>query len=135
MAKEMAETKQEVNVEELLAKMAEMAEAQAELQAELQSVKKQETSAELTEGQKKALLELRLRETMEEAKKDTVKIELPIDMKSEDQDVFVSVNGERYLIQRGVEVEVPRFVAEALNDSNKQKLEALKTMNKLESRD
>ena len=34
--------------------------------------------------------------------------------KTEEEDVFVSVNMETYLIKRGVEVEVPDYVAEVL---------------------
>ena len=42
-----------------------------------------------------------------------VKIRLPKTKKEKD-DVFVSVNFRTYQIQRGVEVEVPDFVAEVL---------------------
>lgn len=35
-------------------------------------------------------------------------------------DVFVAVNGERFLIKRGVDVEVPRYVAEVLKQSREQ---------------
>ena len=34
--------------------------------------------------------------------------------KTDEEDVFVSVNMETYLIKRGVEVEVPDYVAEVL---------------------
>ena len=34
--------------------------------------------------------------------------------KADEEDVFVSVNLETYLIKRGVEVEVPDYVAEVL---------------------
>ncbi len=34
--------------------------------------------------------------------------------KADEEDVFVSVNMETYLIKRGVEVEVPDYVAEVL---------------------
>lgn len=36
------------------------------------------------------------------------------------EDVFVAVNGRGYLIQRGIEVMVPRFVAEVLYQSMDQ---------------
>lgn len=42
-----------------------------------------------------------------------VKIKLPLS-RTEKEDVWVSVNGEKYLIKRGVEVEVPACVAEVL---------------------
>ena len=43
----------------------------------------------------------------------TVKIKLP-KTKAEQEDVFVSVNNRTFLIQRGVQVEVPQSVAEVL---------------------
>ena len=46
-------------------------------------------------------------------KKNTVKIRLP-KMKADQEDVFVSVNDYTCIVKRGVEVEVPVFVAEVL---------------------
>jgi hypothetical protein len=46
-------------------------------------------------------------------KKNTVKIRLP-KMRADQEDVFVSVNDYTCIIKRGVEVEVPVFVAEVL---------------------
>lgn len=43
----------------------------------------------------------------------TVKVRIPRTRKDE-EDVFVSVNLNTYLIKRGVEVDVPDFVAEVL---------------------
>ena len=48
-------------------------------------------------------------------KKNTVKIRLP-KMRADQEDVFVSVNDYTCIIKRGVEVEVPVFVAEVLRD-------------------
>ena len=42
-----------------------------------------------------------------------VKIRIPR-TKADEEDVFVSVNLETFLIKRGVEVEVPDYVAEVL---------------------
>ena len=42
-----------------------------------------------------------------------VKIRLPL-TRAEKNDVWVSVNGEKYLIKRGVDVEVPDYIAEVL---------------------
>lgn len=42
-----------------------------------------------------------------------VKIKIPR-TKTDQEDVFVSVNMETFLIKRGVEVEVPDYVAEVL---------------------
>jgi hypothetical protein len=42
-----------------------------------------------------------------------VKIKIPR-TRADEEDVFVSVNMETFLIKRGVEVEVPDYVAEVL---------------------
>jgi hypothetical protein len=52
-------------------------------------------------------------ETVEELKEKTVKVRIP-KTKEQQDDVFVSVNNRTWLIQRGVEVEVPECVAEVL---------------------
>ena len=49
-----------------------------------------------------------------------VKITLMRDNKNYQGDVFVGVNGKTWQIQRGVEVEVPDYVAEVLKNSMKQ---------------
>lgn len=49
---------------------------------------------------------------------DKVKIKLPL-TRHEKDDVYVGVNEKTYLIKRGVEVEVPRFVAEVLAESER----------------
>lgn len=46
-------------------------------------------------------------------KKNTVKIRLP-KIRADQEDVFVSVNDYTCIVKRGVEVEVPVFVAEVL---------------------
>lgn len=49
----------------------------------------------------------------EPAKPSKVKIIVPMDPLCEESDsIFVSVNGMNYQIKRGVEVEVPAFIAE-----------------------
>jgi hypothetical protein len=53
------------------------------------------------------------KETKETKKPKMVKIKLPL-TRTEKNDEWVSVNGNKYLIKRGVEVEVPDFVAEVL---------------------
>ena len=47
-----------------------------------------------------------------------VKIKLPL-TRTEKEDVFVGINGKRYLIKRGVEVEVPVGVARILERREK----------------
>ena len=46
-------------------------------------------------------------------KAKTVTIKLPL-TRNEKDDVYVAVNGKPYLIKRGVNVEVPAYVAEVL---------------------
>ena len=58
----------------------------------------------------------------EETKEKIVKIKLPRDKK--EPDVFVSVNERSWLIQRGVEVEVPECVAEVLRHREEMEAEA-----------
>ena len=57
---------------------------------------------------------------MAEAKKTVkkCKIKLPLP-RTEKDDVFVGLNGKRYLIKRGVEVEVPVGVAKILERKEK----------------
>jgi hypothetical protein len=55
-----------------------------------------------------------------EAKPETVTVKLFKDNRRYKGDVFASVNGRRYQIQRGVEVEVPPEVAEVLEHSQHQ---------------
>lgn len=52
-------------------------------------------------------------ETKNTNTKKMVKIRIPR-TKADQEDVFVSVNMETFLIKRGVEVEVPDYVAEVL---------------------
>ena len=58
----------------------------------------------------------------EGTKEKMVKIKLPRDKK--EPDVFVSVNERSWLIQRGVEVEVPECVAEVLRHREEMEAEA-----------
>lgn len=53
----------------------------------------------------------------EKAVSKMVEIELFKDDNTYKDDVFVSVNGENYQIQRGVPVAVPDYVAEVLRNS------------------
>lgn len=55
---------------------------------------------------------------MAETKKKMVKIKLP-KIKGDQEDVFVSVNNYTCIIKRGVEVEVPDFVKEVLDNQEK----------------
>lgn len=50
-------------------------------------------------------------------KEDMKKVFLPRGRKNEENFVIVSVNGRSYKIMKGVEVEVPEYVAEVLENS------------------
>lgn len=62
----------------------------------------------------------------------TVKIRLFKDNQNYTGDVFVSVNGENYLIKRGITVEVPDYIAEVLENSQKEDENAVIRMEKAE---
>lgn len=51
---------------------------------------------------------------------EKVVVNLFLDNDKYKDDVIVAVNGKAWQIQRGVDVEVPRYVAEVLNSSMKQ---------------
>ena len=59
-----------------------------------------------------------------EVKEKTVKVRIPKSKEQQD-DVFVSVNNRTWLIQRGVEVEVPECVAEVLLHQQEMAEEAM----------
>ena len=65
-------------------------------------------------------------------KKKMVKVRLFKDNQNYTSDVFVSVNGENYLIKRGVTVDVPDYIAEVLENSQKEDENAVMRMEKAE---
>ena len=77
------------------------------------------------------------------AKKDTatpvevtekkVTIRLPV-TRDQNDDLFVAINGRTWLIKRGVEVEVPDFVAAAINRHEEALMEAYRKQAELESK-
>ena len=75
------------------------------------AVKKQEAAVQDTETKTEAMQEVQA------AEKDTEIVHLFKDSHRYSEPVFVGVNGETYLIQRGVDVEVPKEVAEVLRHS------------------
>ena len=110
----------------------------ARIDAELAAAQSKETEQlkedeELTAGQKQVQMEKRMQEAMEAAKAEKEPIRLPITGNGDD-DVFVSVNGYKYLIQRGKEVEVPRFVAEVLRNSENQKAATYRMMEEMQKK-
>lgn len=86
---------------------------------------------EQKKGEKVSVKEKKPENAPEKAKR--VKIKLPRLRDQKDADVFVAVNGENYTIKRGVEVEVPDYIAEVLRHSEEAEEEAdehiLKTSN------
>ena len=65
--------------------------------------------------------------------KKMVKVKLFKDNHDYKDDVFVAVNGDRYLIQRGVEVEVPDYIAEVLEHSAQQDARTAELIEKIEA--
>ena len=65
--------------------------------------------------------------------KKMVKVKLFKDNHDYREDVYVAVNGERYLIQRGVEVEVPDYIAEVLEHSAQQDARTAELIEKIEA--
>ena len=58
--------------------------------------------------------------------KDTVRIKLPLLRNDSDNEgVYVAVNGKTYQIKRGVYVDVPACVAEVLEHSEEMQLQAI----------
>lgn len=57
---------------------------------------------------------------------DKVRVRLPRAVRGEEDTVFVGVNGKGYRIRRGVDVMVPRSVAEVLRNSEAAKEAALR---------
>lgn len=90
-----------------------------ELQKELARQKKLVATAEKAEAEARAEIDALTKKTDEEAASlpipERVVLRVPRDKKK--GDLFVAVNGENFLIQRGVSVEVPRYVAEVIQNS------------------
>lgn len=105
----------------------------AELEKELKEAKEDSAKAKevqegsMSNGMKQALLERNLQKAMLEAKKDTVKLTLPLlPGRDDEEEAVCGVNGVLWKVRRGEEVEVPRCVAEVFQNADKQKLEAMK---------
>lgn len=64
---------------------------------------------------------------------DKVEITLFKDTGKYSEDVTVTINGVTYQIQRGVPVEVPRYVADIIRQSEKQDLHTANMIQKLTS--
>lgn len=64
-----------------------------------------------------------IEEKLNEKANELVTIRLFRDGGKYKDDLFVAVNGRRWLIQRGVDVQVPRYVADFLDSMQKQDVE------------
>lgn len=69
----------------------------------------------------------------EQTLEELVTIRLFKDNERYRDDVFVSVNGRTFQIKRGVEVQVPRYVQEVLDNSMSQDMVAAAMVDKLEA--
>lgn len=61
-----------------------------------------------------------------------VKVRLFRDSNQYKESLFVAVNGESYMIPRGVEVEVPYYIAEVIENSLKEDQKTAETLRILE---
>lgn len=119
--------------EENAAMKEKLQEAESKAKEAAETAKEAKTESKLTEAQKRAKLEKDMHVAMQKEKKNTVKVKIP-KTETEREDVFVCVNGCSYLIQRGKEVEVPKFVAEVLKNSEEQREAAYELMEKMEDK-
>lgn len=67
-----------------------------------------------------------MKKTKQNEKVKKVKIKLFYDGQNYSDDVTVIVNGETFIIKRGIEVEVPDYVKCAIDDAAMQERAALK---------
>ena len=61
-----------------------------------------------------------------------VRVKVPYD-KWDENDKFVGVNGEVFQLKRGEYVEVPDYVAEALENGEKEDMKLIEKINKIKS--
>lgn len=59
-----------------------------------------------------------------ENKEKMVTINIPLERGKVNQDVYVAVNGKPYQLKRGIDIEVPKSVAEAIKLSEEQLFKA-----------
>lgn len=119
--------------EENAAMKEKLQEAENKAKEAAETAKEAKGESKLTEAQKRAKLERDMYAAMQKEKKETVKVKIP-KTETEREDVFVCVNGCSYLIQRGKEVDVPKFVAEVLKNSEEQREAAYELMEKMEDK-
>lgn len=109
------QTVENTELEQLKALLAEKEAQAANAEARAQEAEKKNADAEA------ALKALADKETKKKAaaKTATVRIKLPLEKNGPKDDQQVFINGRQYIIKRGVEVDVPRGVAEILRNREK----------------
>ena len=105
----MEELKKKLAEAEEQAKAAQNEAAEAAARAEAAEKKNAETEAQLQA----------LQNPVTQPKADTVRIKIHVEKNGPKDDVQVFLNGRQYIIRRGVEVDVPRGVAEILANRDK----------------
>lgn len=90
-------------------------EPKAELTPEIEALIKARVEAEIEAA--KPETEEQKRKEIDEWLNQRVTVKLMKDSERYKDDVFVGVNGKGWLIKRGVPVQIPRYVAMALEDS------------------
>lgn len=91
------------------------ADANTELTPEIEALIKARVEAEIEAA--KPETEEQKRKEIDEWLNQRVTVKLMKDSERYKDDVFVGVNGKGWLIKRGVPVQIPRYVAMALEDS------------------
>lgn len=109
------QTVENAELEQLKAQLAEMEKQAADAEARAQEAEKKNADAE---AQLKALADKEAKKKAA-AKAATVRIKLPLEKNGPKDDQQVFINGRQYIIKRGVEVDVPRGVAEILRNREK----------------
>lgn len=97
-------------------------EPKAELTPEIEALIKARVEAEIEAAKPEDSTEEQIREEQKRKEIDEwlnqrVTVKLMKDSERYKDDVFVGVNGKGWLIKRGVPVQIPRYVAMALEDS------------------
>lgn len=126
MAKNDESQTPELTKEELAAQLEE-AKAQLE-QMEALRAERDELAAVAKAAEEKLAAQMTTPSNMAEADEEMTTVMLFKDNERYKDDVFVAVNGRRFQIQRGVPVQVPRYVAAVLEQSRAQDMATSRMM-------
>lgn len=75
------------------------------------------------------MAEKKTAETAEATTEKTVRVKIPLD-RWDDNDLFVGINGRTWLLKRGEYVDVPEYVAELLQNSEKEDMKLVEKISK-----